>query len=337
MPAEWAPHACTWMAWPCDDDLSIGELEPVRREFTAFIRAIAAREPVRLLVRDTDAEQDARERLQGADVRFHHYRYDDVWLRDSGPTFIGNGGRLRLLNWEFNGWGEEFHGHARQRRARFVAGLLNARTIDTGIVLEGGSIEVNGAGSLLTTRQCLLSKKRNPSLGEAEIEGLLQATLGVSQVLWLDAGLEGDHTDGHIDTITRFVDETTIVTVSCDDRSDPNHAVTQANTERLRSFRDVAGRMADPFPGRGAAVAEGAGGVRGRAAAAHLCQLLSGERRCPGSVFGDTQDERALEILRGLFPGRAVTGIMARHLITGGGAFHCVTQQQPAGTVVDEL
>ena len=334
MPAEWAPHACTWMAWPCDDDLWIGELEPVRREFTGFIRAIATHEPVHLLVQDTDAEQDARQRLQGADVRFHHYRYDDVWLRDSGPIFIGGGGRLRLLNWEFNGWGQKYTATRDNGVPRFVAGLLDTKTIDTGIVLEGGSIEVNGAGSLLTTRQCLLSKKRNPSLGEAEIEGLLEATLGVSQVLWLDAGLEGDHTDGHIDTITRFVDETTIVTVCCEDRSDPNHAVTQANTERLRSFRDPDGRpfriVELPLP-RTRAEFEG---ERLPLTYANF-YLVNGAVLVP--VYGDTQDERALDILRGLFPDRAVKGLMARHLITGGGAFHCVTQQQPAGTVVDEL
>jgi len=334
MPAEWAPHACTWMAWPCDDDLWIGELEPVRREFAAFVAAIAAHEPVRLLVQDTDAEQDARERLAGADVRFHHYRYDDVWLRDSGPIFIARDGRLRLLNWEFNGWGQKYTATRDNEVPRFLAGLLETKTIDTGVVLEGGSIEVNGAGAVLTTRQCLLSKKRNPALGEADLERILQDALGVSQVLWLDAGLEGDHTDGHIDTITRFVDATTIVTVASEDPSDANYGVTRANTERLRGFRDLQGRpfriVELPLPRKRADFE----GERLPLTYANF-YIVNGAVLVP--VYGDVNDQRALDILRPLFPGRAVTGVMAQHLITGGGAFHCVTQQQPAGTLVNEL
>lgn len=334
MPPEWAPHAATWMAWPCDDDLWLGELEPVRREFADLVRAIAASEPVRLLVQDTDAERDARQRLQGAAVHYHHYRYDDVWLRDSGPIFIANGDRLRLLNWEFNGWGQKYTATRDNGVPRMVAGLLDTTTIDTGVVLEGGSIEVNGAGAVLTTRQCLRSKKRNPLLREADLERHIQACFGVSQVLWLEEGLEGDHTDGHIDTITRFVNETTIVTVACEDPADRNYDVTQANTERLRSFRDTRGqpfRIVElPLP---------------------ITRIDFAKERLPLTyanfyivneavlvpIYGDGNDGRALEILRLLFPGREVKGLMARHLITGGGVFHCVTQQQPAGRIVDEL
>jgi agmatine deiminase len=322
------------MAWPCDDNLWMGELEPVRREFAALVTAIAANEAVRLLVQDADAEQDARGRLEGANVHYHHYRYDDVWLRDSGPIFIGNGGRLRPLNWEFNGWGQKYTATRDNGVPHAVAGLLGTTTIDTGVVLEGGSIEVNGAGAVLTTRQCLLSTTRNPSLGEADLEGILRDTLGVSDVLWLDAGLEGDHTDGHIDTITRFVDATTIVTVSSEDPADANFAVTQANTERLRGFRDSRGRpfriVELPLPKKRVEFE----GERLPLTYANF-YVVNGAVLVP--VYGDVNDERALEILRPLFPGRAVHGIMARHLITGGGAFHCVTQQQPAGTVVDDL
>jgi agmatine deiminase len=334
MPPEWAPHAATWMAWPCDDDLWMGELEPVRKEFAAFVSAIAAHEPVHLLVQASDAEQDARERLKGANVRYHHYRYDDVWLRDSGPIFIANGDRLRLLNWEFNGWGQKYTATRDNGVPRAVAGLLDTKTIDTGVVLEGGSIEVNGAGAVLTTRQCLHSKKRNPSLTEADLERILRDTLGASDVLWLDAGLEGDHTDGHIDTITRFVDASTIVTVSGADTSDANYEVTRANTERLRTFRDAKGepyRIVElPLP---------------KKRMEFECErlpltyanfyIVNGAVLVP--IYGDANDGQALEILKPLFPGRSVQGLMARHLITGGGAFHCVTQQQPAGTVVDAL
>ena len=147
-------------------------------------------------------------RLAGANVRLHRVPYDDVWLRDSGPIFVGREGRLRLVNWEFNGWGGKYDAATRQRGAAPRRRASWARpTVDTGVVLEGGSIEVNGAGCVLTTRQCLLSSTRNPSLSRSEIEALLAAYLGTPRVLWLDMGLEGDHTDGHIDTITRFTDD----------------------------------------------------------------------------------------------------------------------------------
>jgi agmatine deiminase len=333
MPPEWAAHACTWMAWPCGDDLWIGELEPVRNEFASFIRAITAYEPVHLLVQDVEAEQDARARLSGADVRFHRYHYDDVWLRDSGPIFVANGDRLRLLDWVFNGWGQKYTATRDNAIPAAIARLLDTSPISAGVVLEGGSIEVNGAGSVLTTRQCLLSPNRNPSLGESDLERILQDMLGVSQVLWLDGGLEGDHTDGHIDTITRFVDAHTIVTVSCEDRADPNYVVTRANTERLRGFLDPCGqpfRIVElPLPRTPARFEN----ERLPLTYANF-YIVNGAVLVP--VYGDAHDERALDILRPLFPGRTVVGLTARHLITGGGAFHCVTQQQPAGTLTDE-
>src|SRR4051812_22378974 len=242
MPAEWSPHSATWMAWPSDDDLWLGELEPVRHEFGDLVRGVAAFEPVELLVRDGEAEADAVSRLSGANVRLHRVPYDDVWLRDSGPIFVAREGRLRLVNWEFNGWGRKYDAATDNEVPRQVAAILGTTTVNTGVVLEGGSVEVNGTGCVLTTRQCMLSSTRNPDLSLAEIEALLAAYLGTARVLWLDMGLEGDHTDGHIDTITRFTDERTIVTVTCDDRADANYESTRGNLERLRSFTDTKGQ-----------------------------------------------------------------------------------------------
>ena len=199
--------------------------------------------------------------------------------------------------------------------------------------MEGGSIEVNGAGCVLTTRQCLLSPRRNPSLSEAEIEAALAAYLGTPRVLWLDTGLEGDHTDGHIDTITRFTDARTIVTVTCEDRADPNYDPTRAEpgaAARLqRCVTDQPFRIVElPLPRTRAEF----GGERLPLTYANF-YVVNGAVIVP--VYGDTNDARALDILRPLFPGREVRGVMARHLITGGGAFHCVTQQQPAGVVTE--
>jgi agmatine deiminase len=344
MPAEWTPHAATWMAWPHDDEQWVGMLEPVRREFAAFVEAIAVREPVQLLLADDESEADARRRLGHGEVRFHRVPHQDLWLRDSGPTFlvrrVGAGLQPReqlpprdqevfLVDWDFNGWGEKYPADLDNQIPMHVARILGGVPLHSPkVVMEGGSIEVDGRGTVLTTRQCLLSAQRNPGMAEAELEACLRDNLGVRQVIWLDEGLEGDHTDGHIDTITRFTDARTIVTATCDDRDDANHAVLAANLERLRSARDAEGRAYHvvelPIP-RNPAHFEG---ERLPLTYANF-YVVNGAVLVP--VYGDDHDALAIEILRPLFPGRELVPLTARALITGGGAFHCVTQQQPAG------
>lgn len=329
MPAEWEPHAATWMAWPHDDEQWIGMLEPVRREFTALVEAVAARETVHLLVADEESERDARRRLVGGDVRVHRVPHQDLWLRDSGPTFVARGDEVALVDWEFNGWGEKYPADLDNQIPTHVARILGGVPLASpGIVMEGGSIEVDGRGTVLTTRQCLLSPRRNPGLDEAALEAHLREAIGVTHVAWLDEGLEGDHTDGHIDTITRFTDPGTIVTATCEDRADPNHAVLAANLDRLRGLASADGRpyrvVELPIPARPAYFEED----RLPLTYANF-YIVNGAVLVP--VYGDAHDELALGILRPLFPGREVVPLQARALITGGGAFHCVTQQQPAG------
>jgi agmatine deiminase len=332
MPAEWAPHAAVWTAWPAGEKLWAGQLEPVREDFAGLIRALARFEPVQLLVRDRDTEQDARTRLQGFPVTFHRVAYDDVWLRDSGPIMVTQDDRVALLDWKFNGWGQKYDAAADNVVPQRIARALGTTAESIDVVLEGGSIEVNGAGALLTTQQCLLSPKRNPALDEAAIENVLRECLGVDRVLWLDKGLEGDHTDGHIDTITRFVDDRTIVTATCDDPADANSDTLRRNLERLREFRDMKGRpfrvVELPLPEHRADFAD----ERLPLTYANF-YIANGGVIVP--AFGDPRDEQALAILRPLFPGREVVGVKARALMTGGGAFHCVTQQQPVGTLVE--
>ena len=328
MPAEWSPHTAVWTGWPADDELWVGELEGVRREFAAFLHALSRFEPVELIVGSEEAERDARGRLASASVRLHRVPHDDVWLRDSGPIFVAAGDRLRLLNWIFNGWGGKYAAERDSEIPRHVAGILGARTEDIPIVLEGGSIEVDGRGTLLTTRQCLLTPTRNPSMSETDLEGVLRARLGVEQVIWLDEGLEGDHTDGHIDTIARFVDPHTIVTVVSDDPSDSNYAPMQANFDRLRSARGPDGRPFTVVPLPLPRARRDFDGVRLPLTYANF-YIANGGVLVP--LYGDANDDRALDVLRPLFPDREVVGLEVRHLITGGGAFHCVTQQQPVG------
>lgn len=330
MPAEWEPHAATWMSWPADDDLWFGHLAGVRGEFAELVRTIARFEPVHLLVRDDESEADARERLTGANVKFHRVPLDDVWMRDNGPIFVKRGNEVALVNWRFNAWGGKFHWQNDDRVPEYVASTMNAAHWDMNIVLEGGGLEVNGAGVGLTTRSCFLTDTRNPGLTEEGYTFLLSDMLGVKKLLWLDGGLENDHTDGHIDTITRFTDERTIVTSVESDVNDPNHAVMAKNLADLREMTDARGepfRIVElPLP------AEYLEGAEGRLPPTYA-NFYIGNGFVVVPQYGDPNDARALEVLRPLFPGREVIGLPSRQIIEGGGSFHCVTQQQPAGVV----
>jgi len=329
MPAEWSPHEATWMAWPHTEELWVGDqLEPTRVEFARFINTLAKHERVELLVANTECEQDAKRRLSG-NIRFHSIDYSDVWLRDSGPIFVRNSaGENLITDWEFNGWGNKYDSAPDNRIPRAVAQFLGASYASPGIIMEGGSLEINGEGVILTTKQCLLSKERNPSLSPSDIENALCSYLGALKIIWLGEGLENDHTDGHIDTITRFTDPRTIVTCVCADKSDPNYVVMQTNLDTLRSATDTHGKAFTivelPLPVN-----------RLELEGERLPPTYANFYICNGAVivpqYDDPNDERALEILAPLFPGRAIIGSPGRALITGGGSFHCVTQQQPTG------
>ncbi|ALW87528.1 agmatine deiminase family protein [Deinococcus actinosclerus] len=334
MPAEWAEHAATWMSWPADDDLWFGHLEGVRAEFAELVRTIARFEPVQLLVRDEESSADARARLGGADVTFHDVPLDDVWMRDNGPIFVkraqadGNGD-LALVDWKFNSWGGKFNWSNDDRVPEYVAGQLGTHRWAQPFVLEGGGLEVNGRGVGLTTRSCFLTDTRNPGLTEEGYAFLLADTLGVRKLLWLDGGLENDHTDGHIDTITRFTDERTIVTSVEPNPEDPNHAVMAKNLADLRAMTDQDGQpfhiVELPLP------ANYLEGAEGRLPPTYA-NFYIGNGFVVVPQYGDPNDARALEVLTPLFPGREVIGLSSRAIIEGGGSFHCVTQQQPAGT-----
>ncbi|WP_051935581.1 agmatine/peptidylarginine deiminase [Deinococcus sp. YIM 77859] len=331
MPAEWAQHAATWMSWPADDELWFGHLAGVRNEFAELVRTIARFEPVHLLVRDEESERDARTRLTGAKVTVHRVPLDDSWIRDNGPIFVQDEqGRVSLVNWRFNAWGGKFHWQKDDHIPEYVAEVLNLSHWDRPEVLEGGGIEVNGAGVGLTTRSCLLTATRNPGMTEADYAALLRETLGVDKLLWLDGGLENDHTDGHIDTITRFVDERTIVTSVAEDPQDANFPVMQQNLTELRGMTDLGGqpfRIVElPLP------AHRLEGAEGRLPPTYA-NFYIGNGFVVVPLYGDPNDTRALDVLRPLFPGREVIGLPSRAIIEGGGSFHCMTQQQPAGPV----
>ena len=338
MPAEWEPHAATWLSWPHNKetwpDRDFRALEDIWAQMAA---ALAPGEIVNLLapsaLHGRVGEALAKRSVPEARVRIHDVPTNDVWARDHGPIFVtrGEGAKREklILNWEYNAWGGKFPPWDDDNRVPGnVAKILGLNFVSPSIILEGGSIDVNGRGTLITTEQCLLNKNRNPSLTRAQIEQKLRDHLGVTNILWLHNGLEGDDTDGHVDDITRFVAERTIVTVMCEEKRDANHATLLENRQRLETMRDQDGKAFDvvelPMP---------VGRID-----------LNEDRRLPASygnfyignaavllpVFDDPNDGRAADILAPLFPGRRIVPIDCRLLIEEGGALHCVSQQEPA-------
>lgn len=335
MPPEWTHHAATWIGWPFDDALWEGQLDAVQDEFATLVATIARFEPVFLNVCNEEAEADAHARLEGIgapleNITFHRVPLNDVWFRDNGPLFVRNAeGQVALTDWGFNAWGEKYEPWESDDRApEAVARTLQMKRFALPVVMEGGSLELNAHGVCLTTRSCLLSPMRNPNLGEAELEQVLRDHLGIKHLIWLERGLEGDHTDGHIDTIVRFTDDRTIVCAVAEDENDANFGPMRNNLTMLQTLRDEKG---DPYTVIELPLPKETlefGGVR---LPPTYANFYVGNGFVVVPQYGDTNDERALTILRPLFPGREVIGLSSRALITGGGSFHCVTQQQPTG------
>jgi agmatine deiminase len=358
MPAEWEPHAATWLAWPHYRDDWPGKFEPIPWVYAEIIRNLARHERVELIVNDAAAERRACKTLKLANalsenVRFYRWPTNRVWTRDSGCTFVTpprpgfaspdfrgrlsprdhRGGQICALTWRFNAWAkypnyqhdEKIGGlMARSAGADEVQPFLGKKRV----VLEGGSIEVNGQGTLLTTEECLLSKtqQRNPGMKRADYERVFADYLGAKNVIWLNSGIAGDDTHGHVDDITRFVSPDTVVTAVESDPGDPNYEPLRENIRRLRAATDQDGKSLSiielPMPAR--VIFEG----RRLPASYANCYIANGLVLVP--VFNDPNDRVALDILADLFPDREVVGIYCGDLIWGFGALHCMTQQQPA-------
>lgn len=331
MPAEWDPHDAVWLAWPHDPG-TFGDIRVVEETYLRIVSALTPGERVNLLVRDRTMELRVREMLRGAGidpgrVSLSSFGYADVWFRDYGPTFVVNPAdhQLGMVAWDFNAWGNKYPGLVRDNR---IPSCLNTRLdlplIRPGIVLEGGSIDVNGGGTVLTTEQCLLNPNRNSGLPKREVESYLREFLGASTVIWLKGGIAGDDTDGHIDDIARFVNPSTVVYAVEEDEEDENYQILRENDRILRKARDQDGKpltiIPIPMPGRL--------GEDTRLPASYL-NFFIGNCAVLVPVFSDPNDEKALGILREVFPGREVIGIDCRALVAGMGAIHCITLQQP--------
>lgn len=333
MPAEWEPHAATWLTWPSNPETWPGKmLSEVESIYVRMMEALLPGERVELLVHDKrEAEKVVKLlALRGTRMKnliLHRADTVDTWIRDYGPIFVKNGAKKAFTKWRFNAWGGKYSDLARDNG---VVGKLQAlkahRRIDPGIVLEGGSVDMNGRGSCLTTEQCLLNKNRNPHLSQREIESVLERFLGARNVIWLKEGIEGDDTDGHIDDITRFVGPRTVVTAVEPNAKDPNHDILEENLERLKFARDESGKRLTvvqlPMPGR---VLD----ARGKRLPASYANFYIGNAAVLVPIYSHRNDAKALRILKRLFPGRRVVGIECTALVHGLGSIHCVTQQEP--------
>jgi agmatine deiminase len=343
MPAEWEPHTATWIAWPHQRADWPGKFAPIPWVYAEIVRHLHRAERVRILVNDAQTRRRAARMLRRAGVDlgrvdFLPWPTDRVWTRDSAGTFVkDSAGRLGLIDWHFNAWAKYDNWQHDDAVAAQVAAHLGVPCWQPEkggrrVVLEGGAIDVNGAGLLLTTEECLLSpvQARNPGLSRQDIEEVLADYLGVRKVLWLGRGIAGDDTHGHVDDLARFVGANAVVTVVEDDHGDVNYEPLRENLERLRGMTDLDGRVLEvhtlPMPGPVV--------FDGQRLPASYANFYIANDRVLVPTFNDPNDRRALAVLAGLFPGRTVVGIHAVDLVWGLGTLHCLTQQEPAGESV---
>ena len=336
MPAEWHRHSATWLTWPKDPVTWPDRVPRVQEIFLRMISELAPYEKVNLLVDDEVTAASVRERCSPETMqtlRLHQIQTVDSWIRDYGPNFLINQqAELAYNDWVFNAWGNKYD-ELKQDDAipAKLEDLLRIPRFEPGIVLEGGSIEVNGEGVVLTTEQCLLNPNRNPRLNRNDIEQYLMDYLGVRKVLWLGEGIVGDDTDGHIDDIARFVAPGVVVCALEEDPQDANYELLQDNYKRLQLITDANDRPFEivtlPMPGVVGGSSTSARDLERLPASYANFYIANSVVLAP--IFGHRNDERALEILQRLFPDRRVIGINCEPLVWGMGTIHCVTQQQP--------
>lgn len=324
IPPEWAAHRALWTAWPSDATLWEDNLEPARAEVAAMAKELGPAESLRVLAYGAEAVASARALLP-AHATVIDEPFGDIWLRDTGPIFARREGRPVALGFRFNGWGGKYRLDHDDTVAERIAARAAVNFQPADFILEGGAIDGDGEGTFLTTRQCLLNPNRNSGWDQARAEAALQAHLGARAVIWLGDGLLNDHTDGHVDNIARFVGPGRVVCQAPSGPDDPNADILDAIAHDLAGARDATGRLLEVIriPSPGAVLDEGGAPIP----ASHM-NFLIGNDAVVVPVYSQFGDD-AVRALAPLFPGRRVVGVSAHAILTGGGSFHCITQQEP--------
>ncbi|HAL94716.1 MAG TPA: agmatine deiminase [Chitinophagaceae bacterium] len=334
-PAEFAPHVATWLSWPHKEASWPGKIHSIFPSYAQFIKELVKGEEVKINVANTAMQQFATQTLEKAGVdlsrvQFFLHPTNDAWCRDHGPAFLINPSAAQpkaIVDWGYNAWGDKYPPYDLDDVIpTLIARHYNYPVYYPGIVMEGGSVEFNGAGTVLTSTACLLNPNRNPHLNQAQIEEYLRAYYGVEQVLWVDEGIVGDDTDGHIDDTVRFVNEDTVLTVIETNRSDENYSLLQHNLKQLKSMRLSNGKQLNiveiPMPEPLS--------YEGQRLPCSYANFYIANQSVIVPVFNSKNDDKALQLIEECFPGRQVIGIDSTDIIWGLGSFHCLSQQEPA-------
>jgi agmatine deiminase len=335
-PAEFEPHEATWLSWPHKEASWPGKIDSIFPSYAAFVRTLAAFEKVRINVADGRMQEEAERILRdaGADlsqVQFYHHPTNDAWCRDHGPAFLVNPGAAApkaIVDWDYNAWGGKYPPHDLDDVIPTLIGRrMGLPVYHPGIIMEGGSIDVNGHGTLITSTSCLLNPNRNPHLSQTEIERFLMDFYGQEQILWVDEGIIGDDTDGHIDDTVRFVSRNRVVVAVEENPAEENHPLLQRNLEQLRSMRLPDGSPLDiiELPMPDAVIWEGQ-----RLPASYANFYIANGCVVVPTFRCEEKDRRALSIISECFTDREVVGIDSTDIIWGLGSFHCLSQQEPA-------
>ncbi len=326
LPAEWEHHHCCWLAFPSNREFWQDQLEGAQQEFLALAQTIGLSEKLNILV-DNEYDRDLVLRsLTDVNVTCHFIPYGDIWLRDTAPFFLKDeAGQDFAVHFAWNGWGEKYNLKHDDRVSRSIIDLLNIPSFYFDWVLEGGAIEVDGMGTCLTTKQCLLNPNRRVNPDQIEVENDLRSALGVEKILWLDRGLLNDHTDGHIDTIARFIAPGKVVCMTPSHCDDPNRDVLEEIMATLSTMTDVQGNKLEiiPIPSPGLVLND-----RKEILPASYLNFYISNKIVIVPTYDTPWDEDAVNAISQCFPDRKTIGLSAKHILTGGGAFHCITKQQ---------
>jgi agmatine deiminase len=334
-PAEFAPHLSTWLSWPHKEASWPGKIKTIFPSYVAFIKTLVRFEEVNINVVDLAMQQKATALLEAAGVNlskvhFHLHPTNDAWCRDHGPAFLLNNldkSKKAIVDWNYNAWGNKYPPFDLDDVIPTLIGnKLGLPVFNPGIIMEGGSVDFNGAGTVITSTACLLNPNRNPHLNQAQIEQYLMDYYGQDQVLWVDEGIVGDDTDGHIDDTVRFVNEDTVITVIEDNKQDDNYALLQHNLKQLKEMRLLNGKQLNivELPMPDPVIWED------QMLPASYANFYIANQQVVVPTYRSDKDDKVLQIVQQCFPDREIIGIDSTDIIWGLGSFHCLSQQEPA-------